>query len=256
MVRGKIKRVVRINLVALRALQACKDGKPDSEETKKLQEYILGLALVAVTQPVELSLREGCLLCRTESPTIKGVYADGAEADFNLDSADAANFAESAARHFFGEAYENKDRLNARFESEVANEFLAMSREDRKKIARNGPITADAIRRFKDKGKDPFKPVLETLKTARKNLPKKRSGSNTAPGVSEPFKEISERLEALAQDEQIDEREKELVEKLKQLVADNKDTRATIKALEDQIKAFNRQHESNQTTETEEPNLS
>lgn len=53
--RGPIIRDVTINLVALRRLA----GQAD---TAKLQRYILGLALVAATEPMDGFLRQGCLL--------------------------------------------------------------------------------------------------------------------------------------------------------------------------------------------------
>ena len=55
--KGPIERDVTINLVALRGLR----GK-DDEETKQVQKYLLGLALIAATTDLELFLREGCLL--------------------------------------------------------------------------------------------------------------------------------------------------------------------------------------------------
>ncbi|HEY0465890.1 MAG TPA: type I-U CRISPR-associated RAMP protein Csb1/Cas7u [Polyangiaceae bacterium] len=55
--KGPIERDVTINLVALRGLR----GK-DPEETKQVQKYVLGLALLAATADLELFLREGCLL--------------------------------------------------------------------------------------------------------------------------------------------------------------------------------------------------
>jgi CRISPR-associated protein Csb1 len=53
--RGPIIRDVTLNLVALRRLAAQTD-------TAKLQRYILGLALVAATEPMDGFLRQGCLL--------------------------------------------------------------------------------------------------------------------------------------------------------------------------------------------------
>lgn len=53
--RGPIIRDVTINLVALRRLVA-------AAEPEKLQRYILGLALVAATEPMDGFLRQGCLL--------------------------------------------------------------------------------------------------------------------------------------------------------------------------------------------------
>lgn len=55
--KGAIERHVTINLVALRGLR----GK-DAQETKEVQKYLLGLALLAATSDMELFLREGCLL--------------------------------------------------------------------------------------------------------------------------------------------------------------------------------------------------
>lgn len=53
--RGPILRDVTINLIALRRLSAAGDALP-------LQRYILGLALVAATEPMDGFLRQGCLL--------------------------------------------------------------------------------------------------------------------------------------------------------------------------------------------------
>jgi CRISPR-associated protein Csb1 len=55
--KGAIERDVTINLVALRGLR----GKDDAE-SKEVQKYLLGLALLAGTADLELFLREGCLL--------------------------------------------------------------------------------------------------------------------------------------------------------------------------------------------------
>ena len=53
--RGPIIREVTINLVALRQLNT-------SENRDALREYILGLAMVAAVYPIDLFLRQGCLL--------------------------------------------------------------------------------------------------------------------------------------------------------------------------------------------------
>jgi len=55
--KGDLERDVTINLVAVRGLR----GKDDSE-TREVQEYLLGLALLVATADLELFLREGCLL--------------------------------------------------------------------------------------------------------------------------------------------------------------------------------------------------
>lgn len=60
--RGPIVRDVTINLIALRRLQADHDHL-------LLRRYILGLALVAATEPLDGFLRQGCLLVpRAEKP--------------------------------------------------------------------------------------------------------------------------------------------------------------------------------------------
>jgi CRISPR-associated protein Csb1 len=53
--RGPVVRDVTINLIALRRLQATADAD-------KLRRYVLGLALVAATEPLDGFLRQGCLL--------------------------------------------------------------------------------------------------------------------------------------------------------------------------------------------------
>jgi CRISPR-associated protein Csb1 len=53
--RGPIQRDLTINLVALRRLWA-------SERPEALRQYVLGLCLVAATEPLDGFLRQGCLL--------------------------------------------------------------------------------------------------------------------------------------------------------------------------------------------------
>jgi CRISPR-associated protein Csb1 len=53
--RGPIVRDVTVNLIALRRLSARSDGDA-------LRRYVLGLALVAATEPLDGFLRQGCLL--------------------------------------------------------------------------------------------------------------------------------------------------------------------------------------------------
>ncbi len=61
--RGAIVRDVTLNLVALRRL--CADGG----KSAALRKYVLGLALVAATEPLDGFLRQGCLLTpKAEQP--------------------------------------------------------------------------------------------------------------------------------------------------------------------------------------------
>lgn len=57
--RGPIERTVTVNLVALRRL--------GGEDGRALRRYILGLALVAATAPLDGFLRQGCLLVPDEA---------------------------------------------------------------------------------------------------------------------------------------------------------------------------------------------
>jgi CRISPR-associated protein Csb1 len=112
--RRGIRREAILNLIALRAL-----GGADEESTRLLQRYILGLALVAMTAPVELFLREGCLL--VPSTEIPGetllVRRTGERAPFTLGSEEALAYAQAAAAAFgVGENWEaefEKDSVKA-----------------------------------------------------------------------------------------------------------------------------------------------
>lgn len=99
-VRAKegIRREALLNLVALRALAA-----ETAEESRKLQRYILGLALVAFQAPAELFLRQGCLLCAAGQTTVLTVARNGHEAAANLSGVE--DYAAAAAQAFgVGEA--------------------------------------------------------------------------------------------------------------------------------------------------------
>ncbi len=102
--RGGIVREATLNLIALRAIAAT-----DAATTYLLQRYILGLALVALTAPVELYLREGCLLTRAagQPATSQIVLRTGAREDFPLDESAAFEYAMGAATTFgVGEDWE------------------------------------------------------------------------------------------------------------------------------------------------------
>ena len=93
-VHGGIRRDVTVNLVALRRLGG--DSGPG------LRRYVLGLAVVAATAPMDGFLRQGCLL--TPDPdrpaTWTAVARDGARKAVDLDGDMALAFAKSAATAF------------------------------------------------------------------------------------------------------------------------------------------------------------
>jgi CRISPR-associated protein Csb1 len=92
-----IKREALLNLVALRAL-----GSKDAETTRKLQRYVLGLALVAFVAPAQLYLRQGCLLVGSEAnpATQKVVWRTGKRENFAVSEAEVVAFAKAAAKDF------------------------------------------------------------------------------------------------------------------------------------------------------------
>ena len=94
--KGDIERDVTINLVALRGLR----GK-DALETQQVQQYILGLVLLAATADIELFLREGCLLRYTNDDTWTAVPRRGEPSKIELPKQDQlVAYATAAAAPF------------------------------------------------------------------------------------------------------------------------------------------------------------
>lgn len=81
LVHGSIERDVTINLVALRGLRAANES-----ETKELQKYLLGLALLAATTDLDLFLREGCHLRYTGEDQWHSVPRRGSSTAVDLTS--------------------------------------------------------------------------------------------------------------------------------------------------------------------------
>ncbi|WLD10889.1 type I-U CRISPR-associated RAMP protein Csb1/Cas7u [Planctellipticum variicoloris] len=96
---GGICREASLNLCTLRDIQSTSD-----EETLKLQRYILGLSLVAITylDGKVLNLRQGCQLVGVpEKPMERNaINADGTEAAFVIDATAALKYASMAAADF------------------------------------------------------------------------------------------------------------------------------------------------------------
>jgi CRISPR-associated protein Csb1 len=111
---GGICRDASLNLVTLRDIVAIvrkKTGKQvdidkekSREETEKLQRYILGLSLVAMTwfDGKTLNLRQGCQLVAEPGKPMTRVciFPDGTEPDFEIDRDLAVEYAQRAAEAF------------------------------------------------------------------------------------------------------------------------------------------------------------
>lgn len=93
-VHGELRRDVTVNLIALRRLGG--DNGPS------LRRYVLGLALVAATAPLDGFLRQGCLI--TPSPDALPAWAvvarDGTREELTLDNEKVLAFATEAASTF------------------------------------------------------------------------------------------------------------------------------------------------------------
>ena len=92
--RGPIVRDVTVNLIALRRL--------DGANGSALRRYILGLALVAASAPLDGFLRAGCLLTLdADSPSAWNiVHRDGRREAVTLDPAAVKDYAQSSAAAF------------------------------------------------------------------------------------------------------------------------------------------------------------
>ncbi len=93
-VHGEIRRDVTVNLIALRRLRG--------EDGAALRRYVLGLALVAATAPLDGFLRQGCLL--TPDPDVSAMWTtvdrDGKRAPVSLDESIALDLAQKVAKAF------------------------------------------------------------------------------------------------------------------------------------------------------------
>lgn len=94
LVRGEIQRNVTVNLVALRRLRG--EGGP------AMRRYILGLAVVAATAPLDGFLRQGCLLIPDPEVLASWVVVgrDGTRKKISLDAETAFAFAQKSAEAF------------------------------------------------------------------------------------------------------------------------------------------------------------
>ena len=119
--RGSIRRDVTVNLIALRRLEG--------ENGRALRRYILGLALVVATAPMDGFLRAGCLL--TLDPEHPGkwhsVARSGERKRVHLDETTALDYATNAGREFgVGE-----DRT-VQFDQKLAQADAAAARKGKK----------------------------------------------------------------------------------------------------------------------------
>jgi len=232
-----LARTVNVNLVALRALSAGKDA----EQSRSLQLYVLGLALVAATSDQPLNLREGChLRIKDQTDTYKLIPRRGEGKAIKLDPSVVMKFAMDSAKAFFKLAdipFDKKDHLDAVFETGVAEEFLAIKdKKDRDKVRKLGPITAATLKKFRDQGNDPFKSLMEVIKTTREELAKgnKKILLQIVPALNSVITALNE----LAENSSLPDEVKVLASEIVTAVSKESDAHATIKMIETKVRDF------------------
>lgn len=149
-VLGDIRRDALLNLTMLRRLRS-ESGNED--DNAKLRRYILGLALVSITAPMDPHLREGCMLVksREKEETWNIVKYDGERTLFSLSHEDALDYASLCAKEF---KVENEQQIYE-FRADLARKVIGMKEENRKKMLRSGPVTEAKINQFEKGNKKP-----------------------------------------------------------------------------------------------------
>jgi CRISPR-associated protein Csb1 len=123
--QGGIRREAVLNLVALRALTG-----PDPDASRKLQRYVLGLALVALLAPSEKFLRQGCLLVPADGKPAEAKVVDrnGTRTQLDVTEESSLAFARMAADAFgVGESW------TATFDKDAVKKTSEKKKEDKPK---------------------------------------------------------------------------------------------------------------------------
>lgn len=248
----KLVRTIKINLVALRQLRAnVTVSKPDDKATDEqkevykravdkaieqsaarttaMREYVLALALVAATSDPDLNLREGCNL-RIVGDRFCLACHRKEDQPIELDRTAVVTFADGKARAFFdamGIGYESKDRLDAKFEKDVAEEFLGLtdskgklSSAERDKVRKFGPITRETLTKYKaekkkrDKAGDPVESLRKLVEAIAVD-DKKDKFKPTKPTTT-----LRDRLKEIVEDTESDETLKALATEISTRLTD------------------------------------
>ncbi|MGB7159208.1 MAG: type I-U CRISPR-associated RAMP protein Csb1/Cas7u [Tepidisphaeraceae bacterium] len=245
--RGPIVRSGYVNLVTLQSLE-------NGAEPSDLQRYILGLTLVALTahESAVFSLRQGCQLVANpeETTTLKAILATGKPDDrFKFIAADALTFATEAAEKFGI----NAPRTVA-FDSVLANrtrEIWAEASETDKKalkaIAKLRPLTLAELARFANPDNDPLAAIgaaVKAVKGGKKNpgkLPEKAKRGQPVIVSVEAFADVRKAVEDLKARDGMEEGVTRVVESIQSLLDNDKDSHATLRAIEGALKDHKRQ---------------
>jgi CRISPR-associated protein Csb1 len=252
-------RTVNVNLAAIRQLRASgirtelpndatddakrkaleAEKKSANERTRLLQEYILGLTLLAAYSRPSLNLREGCnLQTKGDAQTI--LAQNNLKEVAVPDQTKLQEFVEHAAKAFFSNPninFDEKDRHGV-FEKGVAEQFLSMPTADRDKVRALGPITSATLKKFAEQGKDPFKFVADTLKSTKEAIGKPPAKSKPRLRNVDAFKPLVELLKAMHENASLDDDVRQLAGELSQIAQDHDDSHVTMKNIETKIRVF------------------
>lgn len=255
--KSKLTRTVNINLAAIRQLRASgvkvpvpndasedqkakardREQKSASERTTALQQYILGLSLVAAFTRPNLNLREGCNL-QARGELRVSLVQDLRKTEQVVEPSKIDDVAEWAAKNFFGDEFATKEK-EGEFASDVAEEFLSMSTADRDKVRAMGPITAETLRRFAEQGNDPLKSLGEAIKAVKNALGKKPTGKKAAPVKNpEALQPLVAALTSMSTNASLDDDVRQFAERLLPEASEHDDSHAALKKIGDAVKAF------------------
>jgi len=126
--QGGIRREAVLNQVALRALTG-----PNADASRKLQRYVLGLALVALLARSETFLRQGCLLVPRDGIPAEAKVVDrsGARHPLDVTEESALAFAREAAT-----AFEVGEPWTATFDKDAVKKASDKKKDDKAKKAK------------------------------------------------------------------------------------------------------------------------
>ena len=158
--------------------------------------------------------------------------------NIKLDFSVVMKFATDSAKAFFELAnipFDQKDHVDVVFETGVAEEFLAMG-EDRDKVRKLGPITAATLKKFRDQGNDPFKSLMEVIKTTKEELAK--INKKTPLPIDPALNSLITALNELAENSSLPDEASSLASELVTAISEASDAHATVNMIETRLKDF------------------
>ncbi len=250
---SKLVRTVNINLAAIRQLRASglktqldnnasdeakaaarkNEFDTEKERTRLLQEYILGLTLVAANAHSSLNLREGCNLHVTKTSETK-LVGDRRSTPNSIELNAAEGFAEHAAKAYFGTNYDTKDKHGI-FEPGVAEAFLSLPGAERDEVRVLGPLTQRTLDEYaaKKKAKDAAGDPVEKLSKLVSKLSIGKTAKTKGQFNKKAFEELRLFTDELLANVVAGAEAKENATSIRNIIASNTSADEQLKALLD-----------------------